>query len=120
MGPHYSLRHDPILAKQRLDRTILTTEPLGQAFTPPGGLHSFDLRPELASITAPTLILAGQHDWICPPRFSEEIHALISTSDLRIFEESSHSILADETQNCLDAIAGFVVYRSLSSRQPDL
>ena len=34
---------------------------------------SFDLRAELARITAPTLVLAGRHDWICPPEFSEEI-----------------------------------------------
>ena len=64
----------------------------------PGGfLQTYDLRPELGRITAPTLILAGRHDWICPPEFSEEIHRLIPGSDLRIFEDSSHSIRGDET-----------------------
>ena len=29
--------------------------------------------PGAGRITAPTLILAGRHDWICPPEFSEEI-----------------------------------------------
>ena len=62
----------------------------------PGFLRSFDLRPELPTITAPTLILGGRHDWICPPEFSEEIHRIIKGSQLRIFENSSHSIRNDE------------------------
>lgn len=108
MGPLYSIKHDAVAAALKRDRVILTHEALSQAFTPHQGLHTFDLRPELGSIAAPTLILAGRHDWICPPEFSEEIHDLIAGSDLRIFEHSSHSLLADETQNCLDAIAGFI------------
>ena len=67
--------------------------------------------PSWRAITAPTLIIAGRHDWICPPEFSEEIHRLIPGSDLRIFEESSHSIRGDEPQKLIDAIAGFMVYR---------
>ena len=69
----------------------------------PGGSNDI-----LARIVAPTLILAGRHDWICPPEFSEEIHRLVPGSDLRIFEESSHSIRADEPRRMIDAIAGFV------------
>jgi proline iminopeptidase len=111
MGPLYSLRHDPATAAAARERTIHTPEPLNRAFGPDGFLRRFDLRGELARITAPTLILAGRHDWICPPEFSEEIHRLIPGSDLRIFERSSHSIRADEPEAMFDAIAGFVVYR---------
>ena len=71
-------------------------------------LRGFDLRPELARITAPTLILAGRHDWICPPVFSEEIHRLIPGSALRVFEDSSHSIRADEPEALNAAIRAFV------------
>ena len=86
-------------------------EPLNRAFGPTGFLRRFDLRPELGRITAPTLILAGRHDWICPPEFSEEIASADPGSDLRMFEDSSHSIRADEPQAMLDAIVGFLVYR---------
>lgn len=110
MGPMYSRRHDAAAAAAGLDRRILSPEAINMAFAPGGFLQTFDLRPELPRITAPTLILAGRHDWICHPDFSEEIHRLIPGSDLRIFEESSHSIRADETQAFLDAVAGFVVY----------
>jgi proline iminopeptidase len=56
-------------------------------------------------------VIAGRHDWICPPEFSEEIARLVRHAELRIFENSSHSIRVDEPQALLDAIAGFVVYK---------
>jgi proline iminopeptidase len=111
MGPMYSRRFDPAAAKLARDRGTLTPEALNRAFAPGGFLQSYDLRPELSRITAPTLILGGAHDWICAPEFSEELHRLIPGSDLRLFAESSHSIRGDEPQAMLDAIAGFVVYR---------
>jgi len=109
MGPLYSRRHDPAAAALGHERTLHEPEPLNRAFG--GFLRNFDLRPELKSITAPTLVIAGRHDWICPPEFSEEIARLIPHAELRIFENSSHSIRADEPQALLDAIAGFVVYK---------
>jgi proline iminopeptidase len=103
--------HDTTAAEVGKRWPTYAPEPLNRAFGPTGFLRGFDLRPELGRITAPTLILAGRHDWICPPEFSEEIHRLIPGSDLRIFEDSSHSIRVDEPQALLDAIVGFLVYR---------
>ena len=110
MAPLYSRRHDPAAGSAAIRRTIYNPEALNRAFG--GFLREFDLRPELPRIAAPTLVLAGRHDWICPPEFSEEIARLIPRAELRIFEESSHSIRADEPQALLDAIKGFVVYKS--------
>lgn len=110
MGPLYARSYDAKAWSSALSRSIFNVEALNRAHGPGGFLRSLDLRPELARIKAPTLVLTGRHDWICPPEFSEEIHALIPGSDLRIFEESSHSILADEPERCLDAIIGFLAY----------
>lgn len=110
MGPLYSTTYNEERSQQARTRTLYEPEALNRAFRPGGFLRGFDLRPELASITAKTLILAGAHDWICPPEFSEEIHRLIPGSDLRIFANSSHSIRADEPEAMLDAIKGFIVY----------
>ena len=112
MGPKYAYRFDPATAGQGRARGILSPDAINMAFKPGGFLQTLDLRPELRRITAPTLILAGRHDWICAPEFSEEIARLIPGSDLRIFENSSHSIRSDEPQAMMDAIAGFVVYRN--------
>ena len=112
MGPLYSRKHDAKAAEAVRGRVTHSPEALNRAFGPDGFLQGYDLRPELGQITAPTLILAGRHDWICPPEFSEEIHRLIPGSDLRIFEQSSHSIRADEPDALMDAILGFVVYNN--------
>ena len=109
MGPLYSRRHDPAAAALGHERTLHEPEPLNRAFG--GFLRDFDLRPELSRITAPTLVIAGRHDWICPSEFSDEIARLVPRAELRVFENSSHSIRADEPQALLDAIAGFVVYK---------
>lgn len=111
MGPLYSKTDDPALSSVGMTRAVLSPEAQNRAHGPGGFLRSYDLRPELQSITAPTLILAGRHDWICPPEFSEEIQQLIPGSELKIFENSGHSIASDEPQQFFDAVLGFLVYR---------
>jgi proline iminopeptidase len=108
MGPLYALRYDAAAAEQGRARSIHSPEAMMQAFVPGGFLQTFDLRPELARITAPTLILAGQQDWICPPEFSEEIHHLIPGSQLRVLENSSHSLRVDAPEAMRAAIRDFV------------
>jgi proline iminopeptidase len=108
MGPLYALRYDAAAAEAGRARAIHTPEPLNRAFGPDGFLRQFDLRPELSRITAPTLILAGRHDWICPVEFSEELHRLIPGSQLLVFEESSHSVRVDEPEAMLRAVRDFV------------
>jgi proline iminopeptidase len=108
MGPLYSTTFNAEAAALTAGRGTNSPIPLNKAFGPGGFLRSYDLRPELARITAPTLILAGRHDWICPPNFSEEIHALIPGSRLHIYETASHSLRADVPDDLRAAIAGFV------------
>jgi proline iminopeptidase len=108
MGPLYARRYDPAAAEATRMRGMHAPEPLNRAFGPGGFLRDFDLRPELQRITAPTLILAGRHDWICPVEFSEELHRLIPGSELIIFEESSHSVRVDAPEAMVRAIREFV------------
>ena len=108
MGPLYSRRYDPAAAQAVRGRATYAPEPLNRAFGPGGVLRRFDLRGEIAGIRVPTLVLAGKHDWICPPQFSEEIHRLIPGSQYRLFTESSHSIRADEPTALNAAIRDFV------------
>lgn len=113
MGPLYSRAFDPASPVGSSGRAIYSHEISRRAFGPGGFMQSFDLRGELGNITAPTLILAGRHDFICAPEFSEELHALICNSTLRIFEDSSHLIAADAPADFTDAIIDFV-------REPEL
>ncbi len=85
---------------------ILSYEATNEAFG--GFLSSYDIRSELPKIVAPTLVLAGRHDWICAPEFSEEIARLIPHAQLQIFEESGHLLRVDEPDRLIDSIAQFV------------
>ena len=109
MAPLYSMTYDPTVAQPNGHRAILSADAINVAFG--GWLRTYDIRSQLHRITAPTLVIAGRYDWICPPEFSEEIAQLIPNADLRIFENSGHSIRVDEPEALLDAIAGFIVYQ---------
>lgn len=113
MGPLYSRSFDSASPVGGRGRAIFTHEISRRAFGPGGFMQSFDLRGELCNITAPTLILAGRHDFICAPEFSEELHALIANSTLKIFEECSHLIATDAPADFTGAIIDFV-------REPEL
>jgi proline iminopeptidase len=112
MGSLYAKVNDPALSERGLDNAILAPEALNVAHGPGGFLRTLDLRPELPNITAATLVLAGRHDWICPPEFSEEIRDLIPGAELRVFESSAHAIGGDEPQKFLDAVSGFIAYKA--------
>ena len=108
MGPLYALKYDAAASLARQSMAIHAPEALNAAFAPGGFMHSYDLRPQLGAIRAPTLILAGRQDWICAPQFSEEIHRLIPGSKLVIFENCSHSMRLDEPEGMRREIAAFV------------
>ena len=110
LGPLYSLKFDPAKAAESRARGIRSVDAINEGFG--GFLRTYDVTGELHKITAPTLVIAGRHDWICPVDQSEEIARLIPHADLRIFENSSHSVAADEHDALMDVIKGFVVYNT--------
>ena len=60
-------------------------------------LPSMNLVARLPEISIPTLVLAGRHDWICPPaEGAERLHAGLPNSKLVIFEESGHFPFVEE------------------------
>ncbi|MFN8523430.1 MAG: alpha/beta fold hydrolase [Chloroflexota bacterium] len=109
MGPLYSLKHDPEQARIRRLRGILSPDAINEGFG--GFLRTWDVTGDLHRITAPTLVIGGRHDWICPPEFSELIASKIPNADLRIFENSSHSVAGDEHEAFIDTIKGFITYQ---------
>ncbi|PKP53199.1 MAG: alpha/beta hydrolase [Bacteroidetes bacterium HGW-Bacteroidetes-1] len=61
-------------------------------------LRDTDLRPDMAKITIPTLILHGKKDKICSFDLAEQMKAGISDSKLIAFEKSGHSLFLEETK----------------------
>lgn len=58
----------------------------------------YDLKPQLPSITVPTLVTVGRGDWITPVSASETIARLIPGAELVIFEKSGHSPQTEEPE----------------------
>ncbi len=60
-------------------------------------LRDTDLRPDLAKITIPTLLLHGKNDKICSFDLAEQMKAAITGSQLVAFQKSGHSLFLEET-----------------------
>ena len=55
-------------------------------------------------------MIAGAHDWICPPSQSRLIAEKIPRAHLKVFDHSSHAVAADEPEAFLQAVRGFLTY----------
>ena len=106
MGSMYSLNYDPQKTQESWQRSLLSVDAINFAFG--GFLRTYNILEQLSAITAPTLVIGGRHDWICPPEFSQEIANNITNSQLLILENSGHSVRADQPEALLEAIANFL------------
>ena len=62
----------------------------------------------LARLHTSTLVLVGQWDFICGPRWAHELHETIPDSQLVTFEHSGHFAHIEEPEEFASAVAGFV------------
>ena len=70
-------------------------------------LRDTDLRPDLAKITMPTLIIHGKKDKICSFDLAEQMKAAIKNSHIVAFENSGHSMFLEETKKFNEGLIKF-------------
>jgi proline iminopeptidase len=87
-------------------KMVWSHEALNEGFG--GFLRHFDFVPKLKKITCPTLILAGQDDWICRPSQAKIMAQHIPNAQLKIFKNCSHSIAVDAPEKYIKAIKHFM------------
>ncbi|MCD6039672.1 MAG: alpha/beta hydrolase [Gammaproteobacteria bacterium] len=87
-------------------QTVWSHEALNEGFG--GFLQHFDFIPKLKKIKCPTLVLAGQEDWICRPSQSKIIATHIPHAQLKIFRDCGHMIAVDAQQRYIKAVKGFL------------
>ncbi len=63
-----------------------------------GDLDGLDLRPRLAHLRIPTLIVAGRHDRRLPLSYHENLAALLPDASLEVFENSGHFPFLEEPE----------------------
>jgi proline iminopeptidase len=86
--------------------TVWSSEALNEGFG--GQLKKFDFIPKLKKITSPTLILAGDRDWICDPSQSKIMAKEIPHAKLKIFKNCGHAIAVDAHKEYIKAIKNFL------------
>jgi pimeloyl-ACP methyl ester carboxylesterase len=76
---------------------------------PDNEMGAMDFRSDLASITAPMLVLAGQNDPITPPSFSQAIHdAAPDHCKMICYDDCGHGVTADQPAKAFAAIRDFI------------
>lgn len=73
----------------------------------PGPLRAWDLRPRLAKISVPTLVVAGRYDGVAAGQ-EQDLHAGIPNSELVVFEEGSHYPFAEEPERFFETLEDFL------------
>jgi pimeloyl-ACP methyl ester carboxylesterase len=67
-----------------------------------------DIRPDLARIKCPTLVLGGRQDAITPPEVLEEIAAGIAGAELRLIDHCGHLAPLEQPEAVTEALADWV------------
>jgi pimeloyl-ACP methyl ester carboxylesterase len=68
---------------------------------------SFDLRPQLARIAAPTLVLAGDRDFVAPPAAARAIARAIADAELVVVPGAGHFIFVEAPEAFRGAVLSF-------------
>jgi proline iminopeptidase len=71
-------------------------------------LHSFDYRSDLALVAAPTLVIAGEEDFITGPVCAEELAAAMSVAELEILPDTGHFIFVEAPEEFRRSVLRFL------------
>lgn len=67
-----------------------------------------EMAPWLNQVTAPCLVLTGEHDPGCSPRHNEFIHGELPNSELVILDELRHSIIVEAPDRVIGPVREFL------------
>lgn len=102
MSPLYSEKFDADAALRGCLGNVYNAEAHNDLYS--AAEKHFDYRAQLAHITAKTLVVVGDKDWICPLPNSQQIADGIPGADLLVVEGANHSVHLEKNQLVLDAI----------------
>jgi 3-oxoadipate enol-lactonase len=104
-APEFQESHPDLMADRRA--AFLKTDP--EVFRAAcEALAALDLRPELAGVKVPVLVVVGEHDEATPPPMSHELAALLPQAHLEIIPGCAHVPQLQSPRLFLDAIGGFL------------
>lgn len=86
-APDFATRHPGRYADAR---AMLLRTPAEGYIATCAALRDTDLVPELPRITAPSLVLAGEHDTVCPPISMRHLAAALPQSHFEVIRDCGH------------------------------
>jgi proline iminopeptidase len=106
MQPLLAVRNDPVL--DRLQRLRASTPEVNRHFEPEG--FSMDLRPYLANVRCPTLLLVGERDPLVPAHLAQELVGALplGVGRLEMIANASHQVLTDNPTDSWRLIRDFL------------
>jgi proline iminopeptidase len=101
----YFRDYDEQLAERVMGKTVVSNYAgdAGDAI-----LEEWSLTPRLGEISAPTLILVGRDDFVCPPSRAQIMHEGIANSELVVFEKSGHFAYAEDPDAFFEAVRSWL------------
>jgi 3-oxoadipate enol-lactonase len=104
-APEFQESHPELMADRRA--AFLKTDP--EVFRAAcEALATLDLRPELANVKVPVLVLVGEHDEATPPSMSHELAGLLPQAHLEIISGCAHVPQLQSPRRFLDLIGAFL------------
>lgn len=98
---------------QRLQRAGAINPHVWRAWNGDGGLAgSTDLTPVLSSIRCPTLVVVGEHDWVCGPVWARHIADHVPGARLVVFGESGHCPQYEQPHEFHETVASWLGWRA--------
>ena len=111
-APEFQAQHPDLMGDRR--EAFLNTDPdVFQAAC--AALAELDLRPQLAGVKVPVLVLVGEHDEATPPPMSRELASLLPDARLKILAGCAHVPQLQAPQSFLEAIGDFMPQPSAAS-----
>jgi 3-oxoadipate enol-lactonase len=104
-APEFQASH-PDLMRDRREAFLKTDPEVFQAACT--ALAELDLRPELAKVKLPVLVLVGEKDEATPPPMSRELAALLPDARLKIISGCAHVPQLQAPETFLDALGDFL------------
>lgn len=106
MLPLYFYKWDDVIGGQMVKRGV--DNPLVAAYMFENIIPKYDVRDQLPSVTVPTLICSGRHDWVTPVSECEAIAERMPNAELAMFEASGHMPFIEEQDKFVDVVRDFL------------
>jgi len=104
-APEFQAQNPELIADRK---TRFLKLPLETFHSACAALAELDLRPQLAAMTLPTLVLVGDMDEATPPAMSHELAELLPNAQLIVLQSCAHVPQLQSPQVFMDSIKNFI------------